>query len=64
MSRRSDRFRHWLEGKREKPPKPKIEVPPFWKLTISLADEPENILVLPKLDHSESRLDEMLVRLT
>lgn len=44
MSRRSDRFRHWLEDKREKPPEPKVAVPPFWKLTVSLADEPERRL--------------------
>lgn len=50
MSKRHKKYwRAWLSNKQKEPAEPKIGVPPFWKLTISLADEHEEITVLPRL---------------
>jgi hypothetical protein len=32
--------------------RPAISLPPFWRLSISVNDEPENLLILPPLDES------------
>ncbi len=39
--------------------RPKLTLPPFWRTTITINDEPENLMVLPVLD--ESVLDKVIL---